>query len=55
MNVKVGCKIVGNVDDNVNDEGVDELLIIGVTDDVHEVVSRCDCRRCLCTSMLRLM
>ena len=33
MNVKVDCKEVEDVDDNVNDEVVDERLIVDVVDD----------------------
>ena len=37
MNVKVECKEVESVDDNVNDEVVDEKLIVDVVDDAREV------------------
>ena len=37
MNVKVECKEVESVDDNVNDEVVDERLIVDVGDDAREV------------------
>ena len=37
MNVKVECKEVEDVDDNVNDEAVDGRLIVDVVDDAREV------------------